>query len=124
MPKPKILVVDDEQLTQDFFKLLLSTKYDVHTCGSVNDFYEKVTNTNFNLILMDVFLRDVKDGIQLTNEAKKNDKLKDVPIFLITAQTSTKDRQAAISAGANRFLTKPIENKYLLNCIQETLSSK
>jgi CheY-like chemotaxis protein len=122
--KPKILVVDDEELTQDFFKLLLSSKYDVYTCGTVDDFYTNVTNHNFDLILMDIFLRDVKDGIQLTRETKNDARLKDVPIFLITAQNSAKDRQEALNAGAQVVLTKPVENKFLLNHIKETIASK
>jgi DNA-binding response OmpR family regulator len=122
--RKKILVVDDDELTQDFFKLLLSSRYEVLTCGKVNDFYTQIQNNGFDLILMDVFLKDLKDGIQLTREVKMSEKFQNIPVFLITAQNSSKDRYEALEAGANRVLTKPIESKMLISCIDETLTQK
>jgi two-component system, sensor histidine kinase and response regulator len=122
--RPKVLVVDDEELSQDFLRFFLSKKFDVYTCGKVTDFYNLVSKIDFDLVLMDVFLRDSKDGIQLTRELKQNEKYRDVPIFVITAHNTTKDRSEAITAGAVKFLTKPVDGKYLLLCIEEVLAKQ
>ena len=123
-PRPKILVVDDEELSQDFLRFFLYKKFEVYTCGKVTDFYNLLSKVDFDLILMDVFLRDIKDGLQLTKELKQTEKYRDVPIFVITAHNTTKDRSEAISAGAVKFLTKPLDGKFLLSIVEETLSKQ
>lgn len=122
--RPKVLVVDDEELSQDFLRFFLSKKFDVYTCGKVIDFYNLLSKVDFDLVLMDVFLRDTKDGIQLTRELKQTEKYRDVPVFVITAHNTTKDRSEAISAGAIKFLTKPLDGKFLLSIVEETLSKQ
>ena len=73
---------------------------------------------------MDVFLRDSKDGLQLTKEIKKTEKYKDIPIFIMTAHNTTRDKNEALNAGAHLFLTKPLDGKYILNLIDEVLKKK
>ncbi len=120
-PRPKILIVDDEELSQDFLRFFLAKKFEVHTCGSVSAFYNIIQNIQFDLILMDIFLRDSKDGIQLTRELKEKPEYKKIPILIVTAQNTTKDRNASREAGAELFLTKPLDGKYLMECISKAL---
>ena len=122
IPRPKVLVVDDEELSQDFLRFFLSKKFDVYTCGKVTDFYNLLSKVDFDLILMDVFLRDSKDGLQLTKELKQTEKYRDVPVFVITAHNTTRDRSEAMSAGAVKFLTKPLDGRFLLSCVEEALA--
>ena len=118
----KVLVVDDEELAQDFLKYFLSKKFDVNTCGSVNSFYSIIDNIEFDLILMDVSLKDCKDGIDLTRELKKMEKYKDTPVFIITAFNTTKERNSSFEAGAQQFLAKPVDGKALLQLIDSVLT--
>ena len=118
----KVLVVDDEELAQDFLKYFLSKKFDVHTCGSVNSFYSIIDNIEFDLILMDVSLKDCKDGIDLTRELKKMEKYKDTPVFILTAFNTTKERNSSFEAGAQQFLAKPVDGKALLQLIDSVLT--
>jgi len=119
--RPKVLVVDDEELSQDFLRFFLSKKFEVYTSGSVDSFYSLIANIDFDVVLMDVFLRDSKDGLQLTRELKKNEKYKDIPIFVMTAHNTTRDKNEALNAGAHLFLTKPLDGKYILNLIDEVI---
>jgi DNA-binding response OmpR family regulator len=119
--RPKILVVDDDELSQEFLRYFLVKKYDVYTCGTVNAFYNLIQKVDFNLILMDIFLRDSKDGFQLTKELKQSAKYKNVPILMVTAQNTTKDRRASKDAGAEMFISKPLDSKYMLTCIERLL---
>jgi DNA-binding response OmpR family regulator len=120
--RPKILVVDDDELSQDFLRYFLIKKYDVYTCGTVNAFYNLIQKVDFDLILMDIFLRDTKDGFQLTTELKQNARYKNIPILIVTAQNTTKDRRASEDIGAEMFITKPLDTKFVLNCISTILS--
>ncbi|MBA4407418.1 hypothetical protein C0389_09095 [bacterium] len=118
----KVLVVDDEELAQDFLKYFLSKKFEVHTCGNVNSFYNIIDNMDFDLILMDISLKDCKDGIDLTRELKKMEKYKDTPVFMLTAFNTTKERNSSFEAGAQQFLAKPVDGKALLQLIDSVLT--
>jgi DNA-binding response OmpR family regulator len=119
--KKKVLIVDDEELAQEFLRFFLSKKFDVYTVGSVNTFYNIISNITFDLILMDISLRDTKDGIQLTRELKSSERYKNVPIFVLTAFNTTKERNGAAAAGADKFITKPVDTKALVKLIEDTL---
>lgn len=122
--KPKVLVVDDEELSQDFLRFFLSQRFEVYTVGTVNSFYNIISKIDFHIILMDISLRDSKDGIQLTRELKATEKYRNVPIFIITAYNTTKEMKMANDAGADHFLTKPVDVKILLNSIDKVLTDK
>jgi DNA-binding response OmpR family regulator len=117
----KVLVVDDEELAQDFLKYFLSKQFEVHTCGSVNSFYSIINAVDFDLILMDISLKDYKDGIDLTRELKKMEKYKNTPVFILTAFNTTKERNNSFEAGAQEFLAKPVDGKTLLQLINSVL---
>ncbi len=117
----KVLVVDDEELAQDFLKYFLSKKYEVHTCGNVNSFYQAIEKNDFDLFLMDISLKDRKDGIDLTRELKSMEKYKDTPIFILSAFNTNKERTNSFQAGAQEFLPKPVDGKILLNLINLAL---
>lgn len=122
--KKKVLIVDDEELAQDFLRFFLSKKYEVYSVGSVNSFYNIIQTVKFDLILMDVSLKDSKDGIQLTKELKSSSIYKDVPIFVLTAFNTTAERKNAEAAGADKFLSKPIDQKLLMKFIDEAFNKK
>jgi DNA-binding response OmpR family regulator len=118
----KVLVVDDEELAQDFLRYFLSKQFEVHTCGSVNSFYNMITNNDFDLILMDISLKDSKDGIDLTRELKSMEKYKNTPVFILSAFNTTKERSNSLHAGAQEFLAKPVDGKSLLQLINVALT--
>jgi DNA-binding response OmpR family regulator len=121
--RKKVLVVDDEELARDFLQYFLSKKFDVYTCGTVNSFYSTINNVDFDLILMDISLRDHKDGIELTRELKRTEKYKNIPIFILTAMNTTKEKTKSKEAGADKFLTKPLDAKVILDLINSTLAN-
>ncbi len=118
----KVLVVDDEELAQDFLKYFLSKQFEVHTCGSVNTFYNIINSIDFDLVLMDISLKDSKDGIDLTRELKQMEKYKNTPVFVLTAFNTTKERNSSFEAGAQEFLAKPVDGKALLQLINSVLA--
>lgn len=118
----KVLVVDDEELAQEFLKYFLSKKFEVYTCGSVNSFYDIINNVDFDLILMDISLKDSKNGIDLTRELKNKEKYKNTPVFVLTAFNTTKERNRSFEAGAQQFLTKPVDGKALIQLIDSVLT--
>ena len=115
--KPKILITEDDFENQRFLKLFLKRNFDVYMCDSDQTFYENLKNTKFDVILMDISLRGKKNGLQLTKELKETPGYEDIPVVCLTAHAFKKDRDSAIDAGVNVFLTKPVENHILMETL-------
>ncbi len=117
--KPKLLIVDDEEINRNYLESFLVHKYDVYTCGNVNNFYRLIAIINFDAIIMDVWLHDSKDGIQLTKELKNNNRYRNTPVFILTANTDKKTLINATEAGATRIFDKTINRKTLVDELEK-----
>ncbi|MCH2219815.1 MAG: response regulator, partial [Dechloromonas sp.] len=71
----------------------------------------------FDLILMDIQMPDM-DGLEATRLIRKGSVRPDIPIIALTAHALEHERQKAIDAGMNDFLTKPIDPSQLIRIIQ------
>jgi len=74
-------------------------------------------NNKIDIILMDVMM-PVMDGLTATKEIRKNTKLKNIPIIVLTAKAMKEDRVKAIDAGANDYLSKPVDTEKLLSLMR------
>ena len=54
----KVLVVDDDTLSLEYLKYVLSKKYEVYTAEGVKSFYDIIRDIKFDLIIMDVSLKE------------------------------------------------------------------
>ena len=122
--KPRILITEDDFENQKFLTLFLKRKFEVEICDSDNSFYEQINNKKFDIILMDISLKGKKSGLELTQEIRKNPQLQNIPIVCLTAHAFKKDKENALNAGVDIFLTKPVENEVLMNTLLEILNRK
>ena len=122
--KPRILVTEDDYENQIFLKLLLKRKFDVEICDSDTSFYQQLHNSKFDLILMDISLRGKKNGLELTKELRSIPEYKQIPVVCLTAHAFKRDKQNALDAGVDVFLTKPIDNNVLLSTLLEIIDKK
>ena len=64
------------------------------------------------------------DGLELLIEIKKDERLKDIPLLMLTSNTEKAKVNVAINAGASDYIIKPIQPSVLLekisNCLSET----
>lgn len=119
--KPKILIVEDDVENQRFFNLILSRSYDVDFCDSDKTFYTKIAVKDYDLIMMDITLKEGKSGIELTREIKKSKVFSSIPVLCLSAHVFEQDKRAALDAGVDIYLEKPVANKLLLNTIEKLL---
>ncbi len=120
--KPKLLITEDDFENQKFLEMFLKRSFDVEICDSEQSFYESLKKKKFDVILMDISLRGNKNGLELTNELKKMPGYEKIPVVCLSAHAFKKDRDNAINAGVDVFLTKPVENKILMNTLLEVVS--
>ncbi len=122
--KPKLLIVEDDYENQKFLQIFLKRKFDLELCDSSDTFYEKLGQSKFDIILMDISLRGKKDGLQLTQEIRNMEEYKHLPVVGLSAHAFQRDKDNAYKAGVNIFLTKPVQNDVLMDTLLKTLEKK
>ena len=118
--KFKILIVEDEANIRSFIKANLETSdYQVlcaETCALGMMMY---ASHHPDLIVLDLGLPD-RDGMSLIQEVRKTDT---VPIIVLSARSSERDKVEALDLGANDYITKPFGTEELLARIRAVLRS-
>lgn len=110
----KILVVDDIEFNIKLIQIKLEKEYyQVYTAMDGEQAIEKCQKIMPDLILMDVMMPKL-DGIEATKALKNAPETSHIPIVLLTALNSQQDRLMGLEAGADDFLTKPINEKALI----------
>jgi len=123
--KPKLLIVEDDLENQKFLHIFLKRSFQIDICDSADSFYEKISETDFDVILMDISLRGNKDGLEITRELRaRNDRLKGISIIGLSAHAFQRDKDNAYKAGIDAFLTKPVQNDILMNTLLQVYKEK
>ena len=121
-PKFLILAVDDSADNLAVISLNLQQQgYRVVTAGNGEDAISVATQTQPNLILMDINLPAL-DGLAATRRIRENDSLRDVPVVAITAFGTEGFQRAAYDAGVSGYLTKPLDFDRMNQLIARLLS--
>jgi two-component system cell cycle response regulator len=104
----RILVVDDNPDNIEIMATRLRFRgYDVVEAVHGEEALAKVRDEKPDLILLDVMLPDI-DGYEISRRLKGDESLPYIPIILVTARDSTEDKVTGLDAGADDYLTKPI----------------
>ncbi len=74
-------------------------------------------SVQMDVILMDIMM-PIMDGLETIKAIKNNPKLKEIPIIAVTAKTMKEDKEECLKAGADDYLSKPIDQKALINMLQ------
>jgi putative two-component system response regulator len=116
MPE-KILIVDDESAARAALETLLRREgFEVNDADSGSSALAKCTSFRPDLILLDIVMPGM-DGFEVCRRIKATPETRLTPVVLITGLSATVDRIKGINAGADDFLSKPIDfNELLARC--------
>lgn len=110
----RILVVDDIETNVRLLEAKLTLEYyDVLTCGSGAAALELAAEHHPDIILLDVMMPDM-DGFETCRRLKADPATRHIPVVLVTALDGREERIKGLEAGADDFVTKPIDDVVLL----------
>ena len=110
----KILIVDDESSARAALETLLRREgYDVHDAADGRSALAACSDFKPDLILLDILMPGI-DGFEVCRRIKETPETRLTPVVLITGLSDTEDRIRGITAGADDFLSKPIDINELL----------
>src|SRR2546422_680472 len=121
MPRPVILVVDDDPGVRESFRLILEDHYDVLDVPDGPRALEVVRSAQVDLVLLDIRLPDM-DGIEVLERTKAIDE--GIEVILVTAVKTVRTAVAAMKLGAFDYLTKPFEEDELLQLVRRALEKR
>jgi len=104
-PRKRILIAEDTDSNYMLLEILLRKHYTLERACDGLEAVEKAKNQPYDLILMDIRMPHL-NGIEATRAIREFNTV--LPIIAQTANAFDTDREAALSAGCNDFITKPI----------------
>jgi diguanylate cyclase (GGDEF)-like protein/PAS domain S-box-containing protein len=123
-PAPTILIVDDEPLNRELLQALLKPEgYLTQSAGSGQEALEAVARLPPDLILLDIMMPGM-DGYQVATMLKANPVTAHIPIIMVTALDDRDARLTGLKAGAEEFVTKPVERAELWLRVRNLLRLK
>ena len=121
MARNRILVVEDNPDNRTLIMdILLSMDYEVIEAVDGAEGIRKASSERPDLILMDLSLPHV-DGWTATRQIKADPSLETIPIIALTAHAMVGDREKALAAGCDDYLSKPIDLQELVVKIRKYL---
>jgi len=110
--QPRILIADDEPDMLKYLKSQLSINFQVIEAVDGQQTVEKASQFLPDVIVCDMMMPE-KNGLEVCRELRERTSTRSIPILLLTARADEETKLAALSAGANDFITKPFSTTEL-----------
>lgn len=121
MGKKKVLIVEDEALTQKFLaQIIKSLGYLVDSCDNGEEAIDKIRKFQPDVILSDVLMPEFS-GLQLLNYVQKKI-LADIPILLISSLDPNVMGDMVKDVGAIGFISKPPKKEELAKLLEQAVN--
>ena len=121
-PSATILLVEDDLLLRDAFRLLLEDAgYRVVGVGSVAEALKSTRDEIPSVVLLDLGLPD-RPGLDVARTLRSDPATQDLPIVALTGRVGADEQRACLEAGCTLYLAKPIGPRELLKQLRALLS--
>lgn len=119
--RPRLLIVEDNLSIVEYLKTLLNAHYQIDTAFDGQAGLEQALKQIPDLIISDVMMPR-KDGFELCETLKKDQRTSHIPIILLTAKADVESRLAGLERGADAYLAKPFNQKELFIRLEKLLA--
>lgn len=120
----RVLVVDDILPNVKLLEAKLASEYyDVLTATSGQEALDRVLADSPDIVLLDVMMPGM-DGFEVCEAIKSNPEVAHIPVVMVTALTDASDRVRGLQAGADDFLSKPLNDTALMARVRSLVRLK
>lgn len=119
--RPKVLLVDDDISFLELVKLYIGERYQVTTATDGHDIFDKLKSQVPDIVVLDVMMPRM-DGYQVCKTIKSDERLRHIPVILLTAKSTQVDVEAGEKSGADSYIAKPFDFDELFEAIEKLLS--
>ena len=112
----KILIAEDNDSNFILMTYILKKYYQFERAKNGQEAVEMAEKNTYDIVLMDIKM-PIMDGLEATKAIKE--KFPDLPIIALTANAFDSDRQLALEAGCNDFISKPVSSDLCLQTIKK-----
>lgn len=120
---PIVLVIEDNSEIRDYIADSLSPNYTVHVAANGKEGLDIAQREIPNIIVSDIMMPEM-DGLELCQIMKSDIRTSHIPIILLTAKDSIRDKEEGYESGADSYLTKPFSAKLLIGRIHNMLEAR
>jgi two-component system alkaline phosphatase synthesis response regulator PhoP len=114
MVETKIIVVDDEENLRNLVKQLLELEgFMVVICKDTDEGYSRMLKSKPDLAIIDINMPTI-GGIEFVKMIRQTPSLKNIPIMMLTVESTETNKVTGFDSGADDYLTKPFSNRELL----------
>ncbi|MBR2519444.1 MAG: response regulator [Selenomonadaceae bacterium] len=123
MKKKTILVIDDDEMNLQIAKMILEKKLPCEViCASTgHDGLEILRNRRVDLVLLDILMPDF-DGIETLQELRADERIKNVPVMMLTALGDVENIQKVGTLGVKDYIKKPFMPADFIKRVEKKLS--
>src|SRR5271156_3411460 len=120
----RVLVVDDILSNVKLLEAKLTAEYfEVVTAFNGADALVRIEQHDVDIVLLDVMMPGM-DGFEVCRRIKRNPNSAHIPVIMVTALDQVSDRVAGLGAGADDFLTKPVDDAALFARVRSLVRLK
>jgi two-component system, sensor histidine kinase and response regulator len=124
MSDQTILIVDDEERNIKLLKAILSLEsYKLKGAASGEEALQQIAESRPDLVLLDVMMPGL-DGFEVCRRIRQDEKTRIIPVVMVTALREKEHRIRAIEAGADDFISKPVDQTELILRVKSLLRIK
>ena len=117
-----ILIVDDEPMARTLLRLMLvRSGYEVIEAVDGYDALEKLRTILPDLVVLDVMMPGL-NGFDVCTNIRDSDATSRIPVIMLSAKTDTQSIEQGMSAGATKYLTKPVSPDELTRQVSDILA--
>ena len=117
----KIVIVDDEEEIRELVAdVLEADNFKVIKCADTEEGYKRILKSKPDLVILDVKMPQI-GGIELCRLLRSDPSTKNIPVIMLTVESTETDKVIGLGVGADDYITKPFSNKELVARIKALL---
>jgi two-component system chemotaxis response regulator CheY len=125
----RILLVEDSAAMRTYVRAslegtpVLGDDFELVEASSGFDALRLLPRGAYDLVITDINMPDI-NGLELVRFVRQSERHREIPLLIISTQTSERDRARALALGANSFLAKPFTPDALRDVVTQSLSGR